>query len=47
MEEIRNKYKILVRNTQSKRSLGRPRRKWKRNISIDLKGDMGMWTGFM
>jgi hypothetical protein len=30
-------YKILVRNPEGKRPLGRSRRKWKNNITKDLK----------
>lgn len=33
-------YKILFRKPERKRPLGRPRRKWKANIKLDLK-EMG------
>jgi hypothetical protein len=35
----------LVENTEGKRSLGRPRRRWEDNVTIDLQ-DMGRtaWT---
>jgi hypothetical protein len=38
--EIRNAYKILVRNSEGKSSLGRPRHKLEDNIGIDLR-EMG------
>ena len=37
MEEGRNAFKILAGKSTGKRPLGRPRRKWKDNISMDLK----------
>jgi hypothetical protein len=37
MGEKRNAYRILVGNTERKRPLGRPRRRWVKNIKIDLK----------
>jgi hypothetical protein len=33
----RNSYKILVRKTEGKRLLGRPRRKWEDNIRMYLR----------
>jgi hypothetical protein len=36
MEEMRNAY-ILVGKPEGKRPLGRPRRRWKGNITIDLR----------
>jgi hypothetical protein len=36
--EKRNAYRILVRNPEGKRSLGRPRRRWVDNIKMDLRG---------
>jgi hypothetical protein len=38
-----NAYRLLVRKPEGKRPLGRPRRRWVDNISIDL-GEMG-WDG--
>jgi hypothetical protein len=32
----RNAYRILVRNPEAKRPLGRPRRRWEHNIKMDL-----------
>jgi hypothetical protein len=32
-----NTYKILVGNSEEKRSRGRPRRRWEDNIKVDLK----------
>jgi len=43
MGEMRNSYKILVENPEEKRSLERPRRRWKDNIRMDLR-KMG-WDG--
>jgi len=37
MEEMRNAYKILVRKSEGKRPLGRPRHRWKDNIIMDLR----------
>jgi hypothetical protein len=37
MREIRNEYKMLVRKPEWKRQLGRPRRKWKYNIKLNLR----------
>jgi hypothetical protein len=37
MEEKRNAYKILVRNPEGKRPLGRTRRRWVDNITMDLR----------
>jgi hypothetical protein len=34
--EMRNVYKILVKKSEWKRSLGRPRRRWEGNIKMDL-----------
>jgi hypothetical protein len=41
--EKRNAYKLLVRNSEEKRPLGRPRRRWVDNIRMDL-GDV-RWGG--
>ncbi|KAJ4436345.1 hypothetical protein ANN_18976 [Periplaneta americana] len=37
MGESRNAYRVLVGRPEGKRSLGRPRRRWKDNIKMDLK----------
>jgi hypothetical protein len=41
MGERRGVYKILVRKPEGRRPLGRPRRRWKDNIKMDV----GVWTG--
>jgi hypothetical protein len=41
--EKRNTYRILVRNPEGKRPLGRPRRKWVDNIKMDPR-EIG-WDG--
>jgi hypothetical protein len=35
--EKRSAYKILVGESQGKRSLGRPRHRWENNIKMDLR----------
>jgi hypothetical protein len=46
--EKRNAYRLLVRKPEGKRPLGRPRRRWVDNISMDLRevewGDVD-WIG--
>jgi hypothetical protein len=37
MEETRNACRILVGNSEGKRLLGRPRRRWVDNIKTDLR----------
>jgi hypothetical protein len=37
MEKMKNAYKILVRKPESKRPLGRIRRRWEDNIRMDLR----------
>jgi hypothetical protein len=37
MRAKRNAYRILVGKPEGKRPLGRPRRKWKDNIKMDVK----------
>jgi hypothetical protein len=37
MGEKRNAYRLLVRKSEEKRPLGRPRRKWVDNIKMDLR----------
>ena len=36
MGERRGIYRVLVGKPEGKRSLGRPRRRWKDNIKLDL-----------
>jgi hypothetical protein len=43
MGEKRNVYRILVGKLQGKRPLGRPRRRWEDNITMNLR-DIG-WGG--
>ena len=37
MERRRGAYRILVRKSERRRPLGRPRRKWEDNIKMDLR----------
>jgi hypothetical protein len=37
MGEVRDIYRVLVGRPEGKRLLGRPKRKWKYNINIDLR----------
>ena len=37
MKQFRNAYRVLVGKPQSKRPLGRPRRRWEDNIKMDLR----------
>jgi hypothetical protein len=48
MGEERKVYKVLVGNTEGKRPLGRPRRKWEDGIRMDLEeiGWGWWWIGF-
>jgi hypothetical protein len=46
MGEGRGMHRVLVGKPQGKRLLGRPRRRWKDNIKMDLQevgGDCGDW----
>jgi hypothetical protein len=46
MGEDRGMYRVLVGKPEGKRPLGRPRRRWKDNIKMDLQkieGDRGDW----
>jgi hypothetical protein len=36
MAEGRDVYRVLVRKTEGKRPLGKPRRRWEDNIEMDL-----------
>ena len=37
MDQFRNEYRVLVGKPESKRPLGRPRRRWEDNIKIDFR----------
>jgi len=37
MEQMRNSYEILVGKPEGKTPLGRPKRRWKDNIKMDLR----------
>jgi hypothetical protein len=44
--ERRDVYRVLVGKPEGKRPLGRPRRRWEKNIKMDLqKVGCGVWTG--
>ena len=46
IEQSRNAFRVLVRKPESKRPLGRPRRRWEDNIKMDLRevaGDARDW----
>jgi hypothetical protein len=44
--ERRDVFRFLVRKPEGKRSLGRPRRRWKDNIRWSFrKWNVGVWTG--
>jgi len=50
MEDGRGLYRILVGKPEGKRPLGRPRRRWKDNIKMDLQevGSGGMdWMSWL
>jgi hypothetical protein len=44
MGEERKVYKVLVVNTEGKRPLGRPRRRWEDGIRMDLR-EIGLGEG--
>jgi hypothetical protein len=44
MGETRNAYRLLVEKPEGKRPLGRPRRRWVDNITMDL-GEVGWGDG--
>jgi hypothetical protein len=47
MGEERKVYKVLVGKPEGKRPLGRPRRRWKYGIRMDLREIvLGVWIGF-
>jgi hypothetical protein len=44
--EGRDVYRVLVRKSEEKRPLGRPRRRWEDNTKMDLQEvGCGVWTG--
>jgi hypothetical protein len=43
MGEKRNAYRTLVRKPEEKSPLGRPRRRWVNNITIDLRYGGVVW----
>jgi hypothetical protein len=43
MTEKRNAHRILMGNSEGKRPLRRPRRRWVDNIKVDLKSDRIGW----
>jgi len=45
MEEGRGVYRVSVGKPEGRRPLGRPRRRWKDNIRMDLR-EVGVWTGW-
>ena len=46
MGEGRGVRRVLVGKPEGKRPLRRPRRRWERNIKMDLQEvDVGVWTG--
>jgi hypothetical protein len=48
MGEKRNAYKVLVGRPERKIPLGRPRRRWDDNITMDLREIGGVaWTGLI
>ena len=42
MVERRDVYRVFVGKSEGKKPLGSPRRRWKRNIKMDLK-EVGFW----
>jgi hypothetical protein len=48
MGEVSNAYSILIGKPEGRRPLGRPRRRWKDNIQMDLREmGLGMWIGLI
>jgi hypothetical protein len=45
--EKRNAYRIFMGKPEGKRPLGRPSRRWKDNIKMDLRYDGVVWTGLI
>jgi hypothetical protein len=48
MGATKNVYKMLAGKPEARKPLGRPRRRWEDNVSMDLR-EIGweVWTGFM
>ena len=46
MGERRSVHRVLVGETEGKKSLGRPRRRWEDNIKMDLQESEGVETGW-
>jgi hypothetical protein len=45
--ERRGVYRVLIERSESKRPLGRPRRRWEDNIKLDLR-EMGIdWANWI
>ena len=50
MEKFRNAYRVLVGKTESKKPLGRPRRRWEDTIKMDSREidcDPGDWIALV
>ena len=46
MRDRRGLNRVMLGNSEGKRTLGRPRRSWEDNIKTDLQElDVGVWTG--
>jgi len=46
MAEERGVYRVVVGKLEGRRPLGRPRRRWVDNISMNFRRwDVGIWTG--
>jgi hypothetical protein len=45
--ESRGLYRVLVGKLEGKRTLGRPKRRWKDNIKMDLKEVGWAWIGLI
>jgi hypothetical protein len=45
--ELRHAYKVLVRKTEGKRPLGRPRSKWEDDVKINVKEKWCVSTTFV
>ena len=48
MQERRGVYRVLVEKPEGKRTLGKPRCRWKDNIKTDVQEvELGAWTGLL
>jgi hypothetical protein len=48
MGKRRGVHRVLVRKSEGKRPLGRPRRRWEDKIKMDLQEmELGAWTGLI